>query len=427
MNAIDLMITLLGVVIDVFLFYTCMERYPKRSNAVICVVYSLFTVMFIFMNMLETKLYIKFVVVLISIYAVLSIAYVNVKILNKILSILMFLIITTGSELIIISFVMKMENNYGVNQFYDNNVIWLQAFIMAKTIEAITIMIIGRLQNREVKLSISEMIILFMPVFINFLAVIIVLFDIVKMESDNGKKPISSLFVISLFLIVFTIFHAWYCEYYYKSREIQKEYDNLKIKQDQIYQFYNEKLATYNEIQQMKHDIHNHLILAKDEKYLSQLEEIFDDYNNIFDTGNSILDILLKEKNVEAKESNINLVVNANASVNHINDIDICILFGNLLDNAIEASRALNNCDKQVNITICNMQEFLFISVSNDIGNAKINIKNNHIETTKKDKKKHGIGLKGVENTVRKYNGQFNLTVRDNRLFADILIPTLFQ
>ena len=93
-----------------------------------------------------------------------------------------------------------------------------------------------------------------------------------------------------------------------------------------------------------------------------------------------------------------------------INPLDLCIIFGNALDNAIDAcAKCKNDEEKIINIHSSLTNGFLFIKIENPIA-TDVKITNNSITTTKKDKNSHGIGLQSIRTSIQKYYGEMKLS-----------------
>ena len=106
-------------------------------------------------------------------------------------------------------------------------------------------------------------------------------------------------------------------------------------------------------------------------------------------------------------------------SLNDINAVDIGVLFGNLLDNAIEAAEKTKNrritVDVQINGT------YLSIIVSNSI-ECSILETNSTLETSKNNKISHGIGIKSIKSIVKKYEGMIQFYEESNEFCCHILL-----
>lgn len=94
------------------------------------------------------------------------------------------------------------------------------------------------------------------------------------------------------------------------------------------------------------------------------------------------------------------------------------MLFGNLIDNAIEAAE--KSKDKKIVLEISEKGEYLSILLSNSIDESVLE-SNANLETTKTDKEYHGIGVKNIKGTVMKYDGMIQYYEENSMFFCHIL------
>lgn len=134
-------------------------------------------------------------------------------------------------------------------------------------------------------------------------------------------------------------------------------------------------------------------------------------------TGNKVIDAVLATKKNSAEHKGINFYANGNIPDKCvIDDIDFTNIIGNLLDNAIEAAEKVENGN--VSIVIKPQKKFIIIKVKNSYDGNK----NNELQTTKKDKEYHGIGLKSIKRIVEKYQGKFELEFKEKEVEATALL-----
>lgn len=192
-----------------------------------------------------------------------------------------------------------------------------------------------------------------------------------------------------------------------------------------------------SDIRRISHDIHNHKTvlynLIKEEEYdtaLKYLESYGTGFNNKkyeILTNNKMLNALLIHKKDICNSNNINLELDINIPSDlGLSDFDLCIIVGNLTDNAIEACKKISyNTTSYIKIksTIIN-ENFIFDIKNNFIGNISIN--KGKILTSKKDKVNNGLGLSNVKSTVDKLNGTYYITYQDNEFSSLIMIPLYY-
>lgn len=132
-----------------------------------------------------------------------------------------------------------------------------------------------------------------------------------------------------------------------------------------------------------------------------------------YKTGNLIADALLSEKQMLASTNNINIYFEGMIPSSGISSMDLCVILGNLLDNAQEACAELPTADnKEIVVSSSINNGFQFLEISNPV-KEDIPIYSNTPTTSKKDRENHGIGLLSVNNSIRKYNGNMVLSCID--------------
>ncbi|MBQ8828102.1 MAG: ATP-binding protein, partial [Clostridia bacterium] len=123
---------------------------------------------------------------------------------------------------------------------------------------------------------------------------------------------------------------------------------------------------------------------------------------------------LISDKQLDAKNYNTSIIFDGILSYDAIDTIDLCVTFGNALDNAIEACMKLPVSDqKTVSVCVTQNKNLLLVKISNPVA-ENVTVKNNSVQTTKNDRAAHGIGLYSISSTVKKYNGFCELKCENN-------------
>lgn len=166
-----------------------------------------------------------------------------------------------------------------------------------------------------------------------------------------------------------------------------------------------------------RHDIHHHINvvyqLAKENK-IEQLIEYLEEYNKIDSTkepmvycNNSTVDAILNHYILLAKDNGIEVYLNVTLPEElKIRDTDLCIVIGNLLENAIEASEKEKN--KRIKLRINRSNEYICMLVSN-LYNGEIKKGHSGYYSRKREFKDTGIGLSSVSAIVEKYDGRMEV------------------
>lgn len=159
------------------------------------------------------------------------------------------------------------------------------------------------------------------------------------------------------------------------------------------------------------------------DQYLNNLDSDLTTVDTVIKTGNVMVDVILNSKISLAKAKNIN--VNAKAIVPKelkILEIDLCVVIGNLLDNAIEANLKIDQeNDRFIRVYVDVFKGQLYISIQN--ANGGIIKKSGKTYYSTKSSTTHGFGLKRIDNIVNKYNGYINRQNEEGVFATEIMLP----
>ena len=214
-------------------------------------------------------------------------------------------------------------------------------------------------------------------------------------------------------------------------RNLKKYINNLRKKENAFFLYYNETKQKNDKLIRIKHDIKNELQIAyammdKDKKVstkiLNELNDKLEDIKIINFSKNAILNTILTLKKMEIKNSGINLEIEIDKTVDfNMEEIDICDLFSNILDNSIEATKKCNCENRFIKFCIAKKNDYIIIKCENTYeGVLKKNSYGNYI-TTKQEEKQHGYGINIIKNIVDKYNGEINFITKNN-IFKIVII-----
>jgi two-component system sensor histidine kinase AgrC len=189
----------------------------------------------------------------------------------------------------------------------------------------------------------------------------------------------------------------------------------------------------YREMRGWRHDFHNHIQTmkayrklgedAKLDEYLTALDADLSEVDTLIKSGNVKVDAILNSKLSLAKERQINVSAKATVpSELSVSEIDLCVILGNLLDNAIEAAlRIENEADRLIRVYIDIKRDQLYISVTNTCG-GKV-IKQNGTYLSVKRSNSHGFGLMRVDRLVDKYEGYIKRRDEEGAFTTEVMLP----
>lgn len=203
---------------------------------------------------------------------------------------------------------------------------------------------------------------------------------------------------------------------------------------DLIEKHYIEVENMYQQVRGWRHDYRNHIQTLKAymsvneydkvTSYLNHLDEDLTTVDTIIKTGNIIIDAILNSKISLANAKNIDVNVKANVPTNlNISEIDLCIIIGNLFDNALEACEKIDaNNAKFIRVFIGIKNTQLYIYIANTAPKGKLTKINGRFNSNKHSY--HGFGLMRIDKTVEKYKGYLKRSSEDGAFTTEILLPT---
>jgi len=207
------------------------------------------------------------------------------------------------------------------------------------------------------------------------------------------------------------------------------EYEKLKFAFQEAQKHYRMTRENIEIINIKCHDIRQQIRLMgkKMQMEKTDLKEITDAvniYDSTIDTGNPVLDVILTDKSIYCDQNNIRFGCMIDGqSLTFIQPMDIYSLFGNMIDNALEAVAKLDNPEKAIiNLNIKTMNGMLFIHCENYF-NGELQFEESMPVTTKRDKHFHGYGLKSIRFVVEKYAGAMTVATDGDVFNLNISIP----
>ena len=229
--------------------------------------------------------------------------------------------------------------------------------------------------------------------------------------------------IISLVVIYLLIMNNIKSTYY---KKLNTTIQNNMIKQVNHY----ERLAEANEsLRKFRHDFNNLKIglfaylqnnnITGAMQYIEDCNQIIKT-DNLFHTGHYIVDALFSDKAITARENNINISFSGLIPQNILTPVDLCMIFGNALDNAIEACLKIDNDKaKSISVSVKQNNDYIFVTFTNPTF-ENVEIKDNTIITTKENHDIHGIGLYSIKQVLKKYDGHMNLHCENNLFTTEI-------
>ncbi len=201
---------------------------------------------------------------------------------------------------------------------------------------------------------------------------------------------------------------------------------------DLIATHYAEVENMYRQIRGWRHDYRNHIqVLDSYAKlgdidslrtYLKELSIDLNSVDMVLKTGNKMTDVILNSKISLAKSRNITVRADAHVPMSlTTSEIDLCIIMGNLFDNAIEACMLLPEEKRLIRIYMDMKNTQLYLSITNTTAQKKQRKENGRFRTNKGYG--HGYGLVRVDTIVERNQGYISRNSEDGAFTTELLLP----
>lgn len=217
----------------------------------------------------------------------------------------------------------------------------------------------------------------------------------------------------------------------WQEMQMKKDYDAIRSVLQLQYEQYRQSRESIEVINRKYHDLKHQISVIrmeqdseKREKYLRQLEKDVQGHEIISNSGNPILDTILTAKQMYCQQHGIQLTVMADGKqLAVMEEMDICSIFGNALDNAIESVEKLADEDKRlIRLSVFSKNALLMIRVENYF-ESDLHTDGEEFRTTKQDKDNHGYGLKSIQYVAEQYGGSVDIQTEDHWFILKVLIP----
>lgn len=223
---------------------------------------------------------------------------------------------------------------------------------------------------------------------------------------------------------IFSSFGCMYlAAYIYDSMQNAYRVQQMESQRD----YYKARTSEEERVRAIYHDLKNHLLVMESRQNTEEtrrmaetLRSQIEDYEDYVHTGNDFLDIILKDKAAKVREKQIDFsaIVDFNG-IDFIEPLDISTIFGNAIDNAIEASEKLPEERRLVTVRAERVRDMLLIAVENNILPGTQAPEG----TTKKDRFVHGFGIPNIKKAVEKYGGQCSFRQENDTYQLKMLLP----
>lgn len=237
---------------------------------------------------------------------------------------------------------------------------------------------------------------------------------------------------VAVFALLYINVQLYYLSFMQAAKERNEKMEQMIINQQYIIQLqhYDEIHTLYKKLREIRHDTNNQLLyieqMLREEKY-GDLKQYFGEMKKelspaleMEDYGNKLINAVLWSKGEAARREGIPMDINAAVPENiPVKGHHICSLLGNLLDNAIEGSRDVE--EPYIHLTLQMRQSYLYCCICNRV-NADIMRDNPALNTTKEDALNHGYGIPAVKKIAEHYHGMVDFTMQNGEFQATVML-----
>lgn len=402
------------------------ERKSKKIELYISFLFAFLT--FFILTYIKLNINLKLSLGVLIMYLVYLYNYNENKI--KILFVsLLYSLVLIGFDIVGLSLVACLNNIKDMSQLISNNFYRIELVIISKVLLTLLVPTL-KVIKLDLPLLRKDYAYLIIPIFANIMSIIVIFGHVLKDKDTNNLYHILIL-CVALVLLFSNISLIRMISHIMKDNEIKSENRLIKEKMDMQYKHYLSLQESQEMLKKLHHDINNHMICIKNihgdnslaSEYINEISNQIESCKYNFDSKNMVLDIILTEKKYICDKNKIDFLVDINfEKCNFMNMVDICSIFSNILDNAIEACNKIKNKDKKITLKGTIVNDFFIVKCVNTKENDVI-LSGDNIITDKKDKNLHGIGINSVKSSVKKYDGNVEIKFEEDKFMVVICIP----
>lgn len=255
------------------------------------------------------------------------------------------------------------------------------------------------------------------------------LIHVAVLEMDI-EAQYSKFLMFSEFGIIILNIVCFYMTYSLSRTNAEAEELRMKRQQEKYRLSYAENIKNqYEEIRRMRHDMKQNLAVISElyrkqkydeaSRFADRVSDNLSKFDNVIDVQNDFINAILNSKLITASAYGIRIICSSSNNISGIDDIDLCNLLGNMLDNAIEAAKV---CEKgYIEVSINSDENKLLVIIANSIAQSVLK-SNKDLTSTKRDSERHGYGIKTIRSIAHKYDGVAKFYEENNMFYCQVLM-----
>lgn len=419
---IENIIEIVNVAIEmmlVFLYFSLLSK-AKVNKAVLYLSYLLSTVILSATVLLTDNILVYLITTIILISSMSFICYDD-SIRHKIFWNILFLLIISISEPIVIG-LLCIANMGTPDEFLESGLGRYLGMIGTDLIYLWLIGMMHRIINKRIRdLPIKYWILIItIPIISIFLLQTMLDSFTVKDSLNYISLSISLIGIIFINISMFNFFES------YEDKIKLKYLETLKQQEQENYKLL---ALSHKQVKELKHDIENQFSVlnglmksgnnAAAMQYLDKLNSYVRTANRICYTGNNVIDSIVNIKGSLAQTYGIEFICKVNIITSiKADELELCRIIGNGLDNAIEGCQRVDVQNKHICFSISEDREKLMIVISN----TSDEVDTTALSSTKKEKGLHGIGISSIKSSVERLDGLVKFDYADGIFKLNIMV-----
>lgn len=242
-------------------------------------------------------------------------------------------------------------------------------------------------------------------------------------------------YVMSLLVLLSVMALIWTAVYLFRTnRKVEENAANEKKYAEIRTSYLEALLSREKKTREYRHNLKKQLIyllkLAEEAEakkilsYLHMLESDFMETNrHFYHTGNDVIDALTNAYSSILPSDVVLRVKGIITDTGALNSADLCLIYSNLLSNAVEELKRLDGNRKELTVTLMQGAYYIGIKIENTCKDASPLPASGILLTTKPDKENHGIGIRSVQSCVKKHRGEVHFERKDCLFSVDVHLP----
>lgn len=404
------MIEILNSFVEIGIIYLYFNKLMNKKMIDPAPILSSYLISSIIMSFFSTFLKIPLLLLFMTFILLLANAMLLYEdsIMNKIFYSFMYIVIVLISDPVLVG-MSYLSKIYTYNDLFNNETGRIVGMIISKVLYFWIAIILARILKKKVQeLPLKYWISILLTPIIS----IMLLYGITIPLLEHEDSDIIILYIISIFGIVYLNVSMFnFFESY--SKQIKLSFMETVAEREKIN--YQSQYLIYQDMKHLKHDFKNELEMLNSliserkyetaENHIAELSDYIDKTCALCYTGNEAVDSLINIKISSAKMYNIKVITKMNTlSVPTENSMELCRIFGNALDNAIEACCKINEADRFICISIKEVDDVILIEISN----SSKYVDTSNLISTKAQKGIHGYGIQSICSSVTRMGGTYN-------------------